>query len=230
MTFVHSEYLYFLLLLVPVVYWHFMKKQRGEAALRLPTMEPFRRHRRTLRLSLIHLPFFLRILTLAALLVVMARPQTHFSLTEKETEGIDIIMAMDISTSMYAEDFNPNRLEVAKKVAYEFISNRPYDNIGLTLFSGEAFMQCPLTLDHKALLSMWPNITCSLAANGTIASGTAIGMGLANAVSHLEKSKTKSKVVILLTDGENNTGEISPMTAAELAKESGIRVYTIAVG
>ena len=140
------------------------------------------------------------------------------------------MMAMDISTSMMAPDIKPNRIEAAKQVAYEFISSRPDDNIGLTLFGGEAFTQCPLTTDHTTLLSMFRNVSCDLQQNGVISPGTAIGMGIASAVSHLEKSKSKSKVIILLTDGENNTGEISPLMATELAKKYAIRIYTVSLG
>ncbi|MCI7644781.1 MAG: VWA domain-containing protein [Bacteroidales bacterium] len=230
MTFVNSEVLYLLLLLVPAIFWHFVKKRRGEATLLLPTTEPFRRPVRTLRNQLIHLPYLLRWFAVAMLIVVMARPQTRNAVSEKETEGIDIVLAMDISTSMLTRDLHPSRIDAAKDVALDFVSKRPNDNIGITLFGGEAFTLCPLTTDHTALLSMWPQITCSWAAQSLIAPGTAIGMGLTNALSHLEHSKSKSKVVILLTDGVNNTGEISPMTAAEIAREQGVCVYTIAVG
>lgn len=230
MTFANPEILYLLLLLVPAIFWHFVKKRRGEATLLLPTTEPFRRTARTLRTQLVHLPYLLRWFCVAMLIVVMARPQTSNAVSEKETEGIDIVLAMDVSTSMLARDLAPSRIDAAKQVAYEFISQRPNDNIGITLFSGEAFTLCPLTTDHTALLSMWPQVTCAWAAHGLIAPGTAIGMGLTNALTHLEYSPSKSKVVILLTDGVNNTGEISPLTAAELAREQSVCVYTIAVG
>ena len=137
---------------------------------------------------------------------------------------------MDISTSMLTPDIHPTRLNAAKDVALSFISNRPSDNIGLTLFGGEAFTQCPLTTDHTVLLNMFRNVNCDLQANGIIQPGTAIGMGIASAVAHLSESKAKSKVIILLTDGENNTGEISPLMAADMAKNCGIRVYTILLG
>lgn len=230
MTFVSPAYFLLLLLLVPLILWYFLFRHKSEPALRLATTEAYRDARPTWRTRLIHLPFVLRTLVFVLLVIILARPQTSNSLKESETEGIDIVMAMDISTSMLTPDLTPNRLEAAKKVAYEFISNRPNDNIGLTLFGGEAFTQCPLTTDHAALLSMFKNITCDLQANGTISPGTAIGMGLANAVTHLENSKAKSKVVILITDGVNNTGEISPLMAADLAKTNGVRVYTISIG
>ncbi len=174
---------------------------------------------------LIHAPFILRILALALLIMVLARPQTTNSWQNSEIEGIDIMLAIDVSTSMLAEDLKPNRLEAAKQVAAEFINGRPNDNIGITLFAGESFTQCPLTVDHSVLLNLIKDVNC-----GLIEDGTAVGMGIANAVSRLKDSKAKSKVVIMLTDGTNNRGEISPLTAAEIAKSFGIRVYTIGVG
>ena len=230
MTFQNPAYFLLLLLLLPLVLRHFLWNKRREAALPLATTQPYRHTPRSLRTALVHLPFVLRLLTLALVVCVLARPQTQDSFFKKETEGIDIIMAMDISTSMMTTDLPPNRMDAAKAVAYEFINNRPDDNIGLTLFGGEAFSLCPPTTDHAALLSMFPQITTQWQQSGTIASGTAIGMGLANAVAHLESSKAKSKVVILITDGMNNTGEISPIMAADMAREAKIRVYTIAIG
>ena len=196
----------------------------------MATTEMYRQPVRTLRTSLIHLPFCLRLLTIVFVIICLARPQTTKSFNRGEVEGIDIIMTMDISTSMEARDIRPSRIEAAKLVGSEFIQNCPNDNIGLVLFGGEAFMQCPLTTDHTALLSLLNNVSCQLATSGVIAPGTAIGMGLANSVNHLQNSKAKSKVIILLTDGIDNTGEISPQMAAELAKENSVRVYTISVG
>ena len=161
---------------------------------------------------------------------VLARPQTHNAWDERSVEGIDIMLAMDVSTSMLAEDLKPNRLEAAKDVASEFIADRPNDNIGLTIFAGEAFTQCPMTTDHASLLNLLRGVRTDIAASGLIQDGTAVGMGLANAVSRLKGSKAKSKVVILLTDGSNNMGDISPMTSAQIARSLGIRVYTIGVG
>ena len=160
----------------------------------------------------------------------LARPPTHRAWDEKTVEGIDIMLAMDVSTSMLAEDLVPNRIEAAKQVAAEFVTDRPNDNIGLTIFAGEAFTQCPMTTDHASLLNLLRAVRTDIAAHGLISDGTAIGMGLANAVSRLKASKAKSRVVILLTDGSNNMGDISPMTAAQIAKSMGIRVYTIGVG
>ena len=230
MTFANPAYLLLLLLLVPMIIWHFLLKRKHEPCIKMATTEMYRQPVRTLRTSLIHLPFCLRLLTIVFVIICLARPQTTKSFNRGEVEGIDIIMTMDISTSMEARDIRPSRIEAAKLVGSEFIQNCPNDNIGLVLFGGEAFMQCPLTTDHTALLSLLNNVSCQLAASGVIAPGTAIGMGLANSVNHLQNSKAKSKVIILLTDGIDNTGEISPQMAAELAKENSVRVYTISVG
>jgi len=179
---------------------------------------------------MMHLPFVLRLITFTLIVIVLARPQTSNSWKNTNVEGIDIMLAVDVSTSMLSEDLKPNRLEAAKAVAMEFISARPNDNIGLTVFAGEAFTQCPMTVDHTSLLNLFQGVRTDIAQRGLIEDGTAIGMGLANAVSRLKNSKAKSKVVILLTDGSNNMGDLSPMTSAEIAKSMGIRVYTIAVG
>lgn len=172
-----------------------------------------------------HVPFILRIIVLSLVILILARPQTTNNWQNSEVEGIDIMLAIDVSTSMLAEDLKPNRLEAAKDVAAEFISGRPNDNIGITLFAGESFTQCPLTVDHTVLLNLFQSIN-----SGIVEDGTAVGMGIANAVSRLKDSKAKSKVIILLTDGTNNKGDISPLTAADIAKSFGIRVYTIGVG
>ena len=182
------------------------------------------------RMRIVNLPMVLRCATFVLIVIILARPQTHNAWDKKSVEGIDIMLAMDVSTSMLAEDLRPNRIEAAKEVAAEFISGRPDDNIGLTIFAGEAFTQCPMTSDHTSLLNLLQNVRTDIAARGLIQDGTAVGMGLANAVSRLKASKAKSKVVILLTDGSNNMGDLSPMTSAQIAKSLGIRVYTIGVG
>jgi Ca-activated chloride channel family protein len=164
-------------------------------------------------------------MAIALTVIVLARPQSTNSWQNSSTEGIDIMMAIDVSTSMLAMDLKPNRLEAAKDVAASFINGRPNDNIGLVVFSGESFTQCPLTTDHTVLLNLFKDIQC-----GMIQDGTAIGLGLANAVSRIKDSQAKSKVIILLTDGVNNMGEIAPVTAADIAQTFGIRVYTIGVG
>lgn len=230
MTFASPEYFYLLLLIVPLVLWHFLSRRRREASLKMASTEAYRYVSKSPRMALVQLPFLLRVLTLVLVVIILARPQTSHSLSDTETEGIDIMMVMDISTSMLAQDLKPNRIEAAKEVATEFIAGRPTDNIGLTVFAGEAFTQCPMTVDHAVLLSMFRGVSCDLPGQGLIDDGTAIGMGLANAISRLKDSQAKSKVIILLTDGVNNRGDISPLTAAEIAKQFGVRVYTIGVG
>ena len=191
---------------------------------------PYRYAPKSWRMRIINLPMVLRCIAFTLVVIVMARPQTHNSWDNKQVDGIDIMMAMDVSTSMLAEDLKPNRLEAAKNVAAEFIADRPNDNIGLTIFAGEAFTQCPMTADHASLINLLKSVRTDIAARGLISDGTAVGMGLANAVSRLKNSKSKSKVVILLTDGSNNMGDISPMTSAQIARSLGIRVYTIGLG
>lgn len=230
MEFANIEYFLLLLLIIPYMLWHYLSKHRGEATLLLSDTHAYSRVKKGWRVRLVNLPFWLRILTFVMLVTALARPQTNKPWGERTTEGIDIMMALDVSTSMLAEDLQPNRLEAAKLVASEFISDRPDDNIGLTIFAGEAFTQCPMTTDHASLLNMLHNVRTDIAARGFIQDGTAIGMGLANAVGRLKESKTKSKVVILLTDGSNNMGDISPLTSAGIAQSLGVRVYTIAVG
>lgn len=229
-TFVHPSVLWLLLLLVPMAMWYFMPARKREPAVRMATTEMFRLAPQTWRNRLRHLPFFLRILAVAMVVCVLARPQSDTAMTEREREGIDIMLAMDISVSMLEQDLTPNRIEAAKQVAADFVVERANDNIGLTLFAGEAFTQCPLTSDHAALLQLLAAANCELQARGIISNGTAVGMGVAAAANHLQSSESKSKVIILLTDGENNTGDISPLTAASAARKLGIRIYTISVG
>jgi len=172
-----------------------------------------------------NIPYYLKLVAFSLLVIAIARPQSSTKWEESTTEGIDIIISMDISGSMLAEDLKPNRLESSKNVAMSFISKRINDRIGLTIFSGESFTQCPLTTDHNVLINLFKDVK-----SGMIEDGTAIGMGLANAVNRLKESNAISKVVILLTDGVNNSGTIAPLTAAEIAKKFGIRVYTIGIG
>lgn len=230
MEFANKEYLLLLLLLIPYVLWYFLYRKNRTPSLRMSTTQAYRYAPRSLRVKLIHLPMLLRCLTFTLVVIVLARPQTYNPLDQREVEGIDIMLAMDVSTSMLAEDVSPNRMEAAKDVAAEFIAGRPNDNIGLTVFAGEAFIQCPMTTDHTTLLNLLHAVRPDLAASGLIDDGTAVGMGLANAVGRLKDQKVKSKVVILLTDGSNNMGDISPLTAADIAKQFGVRVYTIGLG
>lgn len=230
MEFASKGYFLLLLLLIPYILWYLLYRKKSEPTMRMSDTRAYQYAPKSLRMRLIHLPMILRCITYTLIVIILARPQTHNAWNNKTVEGIDIMLAMDVSTSMLAEDLKPNRIEAAKDVAGEFISGRPNDNIGLTIFAGEAFTQCPMTTDHASLLRLLQDTRTDIAARGLINDGTAVGMGLANAVSRLKDSKTKSKVVILLTDGSNNMGDISPMTAAEIAKSLGIRVYTIGVG
>ena len=230
MEFANKEYLLLLLLIIPYLIWYVLYRKKTEPTMRMSDTYAFRYAPRSLKVTLMPLSMLLRILAFTMTVLVLARPQTQNSWSNKSVEGIDIMLAMDVSTSMLAEDLKPNRIEAAKQVASEFIAGRPDDNIGLAIFAGEAFTQCPMTTDHASLLNLLQNVRTDIAARGLIEDGTAIGMGLANAVSRLKESKAKSKVVILLTDGSNNRGDISPMTAAEIARSLGIRVYTIGVG
>ena len=229
MEFANKEYLFLLLLMIPYLIWYLMYRKKSEPTMRMSDTRAYRYAPRSWRVTLMPVQLLLRLAVFTLLVLVLARPQTQNSWKNETMEGIDIMLAMDVSTSMLAEDLKPNRIEAAKQVAADFIIGRPNDNIGLTIFAGEAFTQCPMTTDHASLLNLLHNIRTDIAQR-LIEDGTAIGMGLANAVSRLKDSKAKSKVVILLTDGSNNRGDLSPMTAAEIAKSFGIRVYTIGVG
>ncbi len=223
--FANREWLYGLLLLIPMIAGYVWRERRRQTSMRFSGLQPFANVPVPVRAWLRHLLFVFRLLAVALLFIVMARPQSVNRWQKVSTEGIDIIIDLDISSSMLAQDFNPNRLEAAKSVAIKFISGRPDDRIGLVVFSGESFTQCPLTTDHAVLINLFKEVK-----SGMIEDGTAIGDGLATAINRLKDSKAKSKVVILLTDGMNNAGEIAPLTAAEIAKTFGIRVYTIGVG
>ena len=225
MVFANPLYFLLLLLLIPMIGWYILKLRKSQASIQLSSLEGFSKAPNTFRLYLRHVPFILRIGAFTFLVIALARPQTINRWSTSTTEGIDIVMSVDISSSMLAQDLKPDRLEAAKEVASTFINGRPTDNIGLVVFSAESFTQCPLTTDHAVLLNLLKDVHC-----GMIEDGTAIGHGIATAVSRLKESKAKSKVIILLTDGSNNRGEIAPLTAAEIAKTFGIRVYTIAVG
>ncbi|MBP1667789.1 MAG: hypothetical protein H6Q21_155 [Bacteroidetes bacterium] len=223
--FAHPNYLYLLLGLLPFILWYVFRNNTLQADLQISSLAPLKPVQGTPRVVLRHLPFVLRITALVFIIVILARPQSTDRQEKTTTEGIDIVLAIDISGSMLARDFTPDRLEAAKDVAIEFISGRPNDRIGLVVFSAESFTQCPLTTDHAVLINLFKDIK-----SGIIEDGTAIGLGLSNAVKRLKDSEAKSKVIILLTDGMNNTGSVDPLTAAEIAKTFGIRVYTIGVG
>ena len=211
--------------LIPLAVWYFFKLRNFNATMKFSRLDDFGANRLTLRKILAWLPPVLNFFIITLIIIAIARPQSTSEDEKVEKEGIDIIISMDISGSMEACDFKPNRLEAAKNVACEFIQARENDRIGIVLFAGESFTQCPLTTDRSTLVNLMTQVK-----NGIIEDGTAIGMGLANAVARIKDSDAKSKVVILLTDGMNNCGEIEPVSAAEIAATYGIRVYTIGVG
>lgn len=223
-TFLHPWFFLLLLLLPAVAWYRYRRRQLHYASLKMPTLEAVR-GMRSWKGALQHTLPFLRALAFVSLVFALARPQLTLKEETIKAEGIDIFLALDLSSSMLAQDFKPDRLEVSKKVAIEFVGKRQYDRIGLAVFAGEAFTQCPLTTDHRVLVDFIENLRC-----GMLEDGTAIGMGLATAVNRIKDSEAKSKVIILLTDGVNNSGYIKPLTAAEIAKEFGVKVYTIGVG
>lgn len=223
--FKNPEFFYLLLLLVPMIVWYIWQHKKAGASIQFSSDMGFAKIPKSWKYYFRHSVFLSLLLSMSFLIMALARPQSSNSWSNITTEGIDIVIALDISSSMLAMDFQPNRLEAAKDVATQFISGRPNDKIGLVVFSGESFTQCPLTTDHATVINLFRNIE-----SGMIEDGTAIGNGLATAVSRLKESTAISRVVILLTDGENNRGEIAPVTAAELAKTFGIRVYTVGVG
>mgnify|MGYP001007736199 CR=1 FL=1 len=225
MSFKNPEYLFFLLLLIPIVYWYIREMHKSDASLQISSHRNLQTKQKSLKIKLLHVPFILRSLAILMVVIALARPQASNSWRTESTEGIDIMIALDISGTMMAEDLKPNRLEAAKNVASQFILSRPNDNIGLVVFASESFTQCPLTTDHAVLINLFNGVNY-----GLIDDGTAIGLGLANAVNRIKESKAKSKVIILLTDGSNNRGDIAPITAAEIAQSFGIRVYAIGVG
>lgn len=224
-TFANPLFLWLLVLVPGIITFYILRQQKTSPALHMPGLQPFENSAVTFRNYLRHFLFALRTIAIILFIVVLARPQKTDQLKDVTTEGIDIIIALDISGSMLARDFRPDRLEASKNVATEFISGRPYDRLGLVVFSGESFTQCPLTTDHAVLINLMREIQ-----SGMIEDGTAIGNGLATAINRIKDSEAISKVIILLTDGVNNRGEIAPATSADIAKTFGIRVYTIGVG
>jgi Ca-activated chloride channel family protein len=225
LTFEHPWMLLGLLLVPLMAGWWLWRYRKQEAALQHSNISLFDGVKKTLRARLRWLPYALRVVAVGAIVVALARPQSQLSRQEMTVEGIDIVMAMDLSGSMLAEDFKPNRLEAAKKVAADFIEGRKNDRMGLVVFAGEAFTQVPLTIDHHVLLKQLGNLK-----SGTMRDGTALGDGLATAINRIKDSEAKSKVIILLTDGVNNQGSMDPLSAAEVAALYNIRLYTIGVG
>jgi Ca-activated chloride channel homolog len=224
-SFANSWVLYTLIFLPALYYWYWRNRNKVSPNIIFSSLKVFKRVPVGLKERLIHIPPVLRILALAFLIIAFARPQSYSSGENIYTEGIDIAMVLDISGSMLAEDFKPNRLEAAKSVIHNFIKGRTNDKIGLVIFSGESFTQCPLTIDYSVLSNLLLDIK-----SGMIEDGTAIGNAIANGVNRLKDSKAKSKVMILLTDGVNNAGQIDPLTAAQIAQKFGVRIYTVGVG
>lgn len=224
-TFAYPYLLYLLLLLPLVLFWYWRQNRKRSAAITYSNVGIFEELGTTLKERLRHLPIILRLIGLGLLIIALARPQSFSAGENVYTEGIDVAMLLDISGSMLAEDLKPNRLEAAKNVIDEFVSGRTTDKIGLVVFAGESFTQCPLTIDYPVLRGLLKDIK-----SGIIEDGTAIGTAIANGVNRLKDSEAKSKVIILLTDGVNNSGEIDPITAAQIAKKFGIRIYTVGVG
>ena len=224
-TFAYPAFFYALGLLPLMGLWYYFKYNSSRAELQVSSLSAFSTTGVGLKVKLRHVLFVLRLSCIALLIICLARPQSSTSWQNVTTEGIDIVISMDVSSSMLAEDFKPNRLEASKDVAMRFIGDRPNDRMGLVVFSGESFTQCPLTTDHAVLKNLFRDIK-----SGMIEDGTAVGMGLATSINRLKDSKAISKVVILLTDGVSNAGSIAPATAAEIASAFGIRVYTIGVG
>ena len=225
MEFANPKILWLLVVVPLVVAYYVWRAMQGGASIVISTTDSLRSAPRTLRYYLRHLPIVLRVVALVLIILASARPQSVEHETKTETEGIDIVLAVDISTSMLARDLQPDRLTAAKEVASQFVANRQGDRIGLVVFAGEAFTQTPLTTDQSSLQTLLGRLR-----SGVVEDGTAIGNGLATAVNRLRESDSKSKIIILLTDGVNNRGQIAPLTVADIAKEQGIKVYTIGVG
>lgn len=225
MLFAHPSYLWFLILLIPLIVWYVYNHRQKYPAIGLSTTASFIKAKRSYKEYLLHALFGLRVLAIAALIVILARPQIRDKWSKTNTEGTDIVLAVDLSTSMLAKDFSPNRFEAAKKVAASFVSGRESDNMGLVIFAGESFTALPMTTDRSLLANYINEMGI-----GMLEDGTAIGDGLATAINRIKDGKAKSKSIILLTDGSNNTGNVAPVTASEIAKKLGIKVYTIGVG
>lgn len=224
-TFAYPHFFYGFIIIPLLIVWYIFRNNKLNPSVKISSIVNFQTTKTPLKVYFRHSVFVLRLLVLSFLIVAMARPQSKKSWQDITTEGIDIVIAQDISASMLARDFKPNRLDASKELAMNFIDSRPNDRIGLVIFSGESFTQCPLTTDHAVLKNLFVSIK-----TGMVNDGTAIGLGLATAVNRLKDSKAKSKVIILLTDGVNNSGSIAPELAADVAKPFGIRVYTIGVG
>lgn len=225
MKFLHPGLLWLLLILVPLIVWYFRKQHNANPSLGVSTLLPFVKFSNSWKVWIVHFCFFLRLVCIAALIVALARPQSHDTLKNSKVLGTDIVLAMDISGSMSATDFKPNRFIAAKDVATAFVNSRTNDNMGLVVFAGESLSLMPLTNDRAALVNAIANVEM-----GDLNDGTAIGDGLSSAINRISQGKAKSKSIILLTDGSNNAGDVPPVTAAQIAKQKGIKIYTIGVG
>lgn len=225
MQLAHPQYLWLLLLLVPLIAWYIWKLRSLHPAMQMSTTAPFARLGRPFRAWLRHLLFLLQMAVIACVIVILARPQTRDSWNTSSVEGTDIVLALDISTSMLARDFKSDRFEAAKEVASKFVAGREGDNIGLVIFAAESFTSLPMTTDRSMVANYINDIRM-----GMLQDGTAIGDGLATSINRIKDGKAKSKSIILLTDGSNNTGNVAPVTAAEIARQHGIKVYTIGIG
>lgn len=225
MIFANPNYLWLLLILIPIIVWYLLKYKKANPSLLVSTTLQFEKLPTSWKVYVKHLNFLLRLVALALLILILARPQVTDSWRTSETEGTDIIVALDISSSMLARDFAPDRFEAAKDVASKFIAGRETDNMGIVIFAGESFTLVPMTTDKSVLINSINDVKMNM-----IEDGTAIGDGLATSINRIKDGKAKSKSIILLTDGSNNTGVVAPMTAAQIAKEYGIKVYTIGIG
>ena len=225
MTLQHPGLLWLLLIWVPLIAWYVLKQRKAQPTMLLSSSSAFAQLPTSWKVYAKHASFVLKLLAIGCLIVILCRPQTHDSWSKSETEGTDIVVALDISTSMLAKDFSPNRLDAAKDVATQFVSGRETDNIGFVIFAGEAFTQVPMTTDKATLVNSIHDVEI-----GALDDGTAIGDGIATAINRIKDGKAKSKSIILLTDGSNNTGVVAPLTAAQIALKYGIKIYTIGVG
>ena len=224
-NFANPHFLWLFLLYIPIILWYIKKQKTAEPTLMVSTLLPFDKLATSWKAYMRHVLFVLRLLAIGCVIIILCRPQTYDRWSSSETEGTDIVIALDVSTSMLARDFKPDRFEAAKDVASQFISGRESDNIGMVIFAGESFTLVPMTTDKTVLINYVQDITMNM-----LEDGTAIGDGIATAINRIKNGKAKSKSIILLTDGSNNTGVVAPLTAAEIAKELGIKIYTIGVG
>ena len=222
MIFLHPRLLWLLLIIVPLIAWYIWKWRNASPSIGISTVSPFKAIKGSWKVGLMHFCFILQVVAVAAIIIALARPQTHDSERSSRVEGTDIVLCLDISSSMLATDLKPTRFQAAKEVAQKFVNQRTDDNIGLVVFSGESLSLMPLTADKTALVNAVSNVQM-----GALNDGTAIGDGLSSAINRLISGKAKSKSIILLTDGTNNAGDVAPNTAAQIAKQKGIKIYKI---